>query len=133
VGGLWQALTLPFFGKYDDYGSVKDVEEGTGAPINRVVLGKSVTDVLRIAREMRKPPRMNLRGYWGETDLRLMMVHSEVWQLLTSECRTPRGDQTDAHAEAERIPEFLEFARNMSAEFAGYPVFGVDRRIRFLP
>jgi len=117
-GAVWQTLSLPFFGVYDDYGSVKDVEEGTGGPINRAVLGKTAAEILKQARETRKPPRLNLRGYWGETDLRLMMVHSQVWQLLTSECRTPRGDEIITHDEEGRMLEFLDFVRKQSEEYA---------------
>jgi len=127
-GAVWQTLSLPFFGTYDDYGSVNDVEPGTGDAINHVVLRKDVADILKLTRETRKPPRMDLKGFWGETDLRLMMVHSEVWHLLTAECRTLRGDKILAHEEAERVPAFLDFVRKQSEDYvkrmmpAGTPV-----------
>jgi len=116
-GGVWQTLSLPFFGVYDDYGLVKDVEPGTGDAINKALLRKDVTALLTEVRDTRKPPRMNLKGFWGETDLRLMMVHSEVWQLLTADCETPRGDKIVAHSEEARMQEFLDFVRKQSEDY----------------
>jgi len=116
TGAAWKTISLPFYGAYDGLGSVRDVEEGAPGPTNRAVLGRSVTDFLKEAEETGQPPKVSHHSLGDDCEVRLMMVHSEVWHRLSGECRTPQGQHVQTYLEERRIPEFIEFVRDLSRE-----------------
>src|SRR5262245_43244010 len=105
VNSIWEPLTLPIRGKYDDYGSIEDIEEGGVSDaffaaldrraIEREVGENSVHDVA-VARGMSRKDwlqalwegRVQVKGrHQPVVEVVQTMIREDVWQCLVARSR----------------------------------------------
>lgn len=111
---LWQPVSLPFEGAYDDYGSVELGEHAIADASLRNVAGIGLAELLDIGREGDEHEAV-LGGPYGKSKLKLMLVHREVYDRMTASA--PRTVGPDAVA-AEEEPELLAFLDAMEESHA---------------
>ncbi len=82
-GALYQTISLPFFGIYDDYGSI-ELEDTTHAdPIFKFLTGRSVTELITAIGEDRDTHTdLDLGSPYGKHPMHLMLVHRGIFDKL---------------------------------------------------
>lgn len=111
----WQAISLPFSGRYNDYGFVQDIEPRYADISLRASCGVPFAVLARSA-ETGKGIQVDLGGLGGKSKLMVMLVHAAVFERLSSATITSFGKRVDFSIEEARIPEFLEIAARASAK-----------------
>lgn len=111
----WQAVSLPFSGRYNDYGFAQDINPGQADVSLRASCGVPFAE-LADAAEKGKALEVDLGGLGGKSRLMVMFVHAAVYERLSSSTVTAFGKKIDFSIEEARIPEFLDIAARASAK-----------------
>lgn len=128
-GAVWQTLSLPFAGRYNDYGFVEDVEERLAGVTLMASTRRAFADIVKAGlREgeghdwtvTAKMPRP-----FEDTVLMAMFVHAPLWEKLSSSTSTPYGREIRYEEEAGRIDELIDaLDKAAEAEQRRRPEFG---------
>jgi hypothetical protein len=106
-GAVWQTVSLPFTGTYDDYGFVDNIDPrfagvsmkgACGVPFDKIVTAAKNGD--GVDADMPHP--------FGKSSLKAMFVHQDVWERLSSKTRSNLGRDILIGDEVARIGEFIE-------------------------
>jgi hypothetical protein len=111
----WQAVSLPFSGRYNDYGFAQDIDPRQADVSLRASCGVPFAE-LASAAENGKGLEVDLGSLGGKSRLMVMFVHAAVYERLSSSTVTAFGRKVDFSVEEARIPEFLEIAARASAK-----------------
>lgn len=111
---IWQAVSLPFEGSYDDYGSVELGEHALADASLRATSGIGLSELLDIGREGENHEAA-FGGPFGKSELKLMLVHKEVFERMTASA--PRTVGPDAVAADEELA-LLRFVEAIEEEHA---------------
>jgi len=112
---LWQPVSLPFEGTYDDYGSVDLGEHALADASLANVAGIGLGELLDIGRNGGEHEAA-FGGPFGRSKLKLMLVHREVYERMASSApRTVGPDAVAAEEEAGLLP-FLDVMEKSHAE-----------------
>jgi hypothetical protein len=109
-GTVWQAVSLPFHGTYDGYGSVELAETGNEVAdaMAKLVTGRTLGDTLGIGKEGDDPSEGAAKGM----TLRLTLVHRGLFDRLSSE--------EGGHVLAEEVGKVAGYLSAMRASHAGH-------------
>lgn len=129
-GEIYQTISLAFEGTYDDYGGIDVTESALADQLMMALVGKTVAQVIEDGRE--EGTTIDLHGLGGVSPVRMMMVHKEIWDRLSS--ATTYNDkpilfeeERKAHLEmlelwdkisTSRVPAAIKGQPGMTFEFA---------------
>jgi hypothetical protein len=117
---FWQALSLPFRGRYNDYGYIDKIVHAHASISLKAATGADFS-ALEKAAENGEDLEIDLEWPYGKSKLMTMFVHADVFDALTA--KTPgRWGDTDTHysIEAERFDEFLADAARLAGGCTGF-------------
>jgi hypothetical protein len=111
---FWQALSLPFRGRYNDYGFIDRIDRAH-APVTLKAATGTDFSALEMAAEKGKDLEVDLEWPYGKSKFMTMFVHADVFEALTA--KTPGhwgGADTHYSIEAARFDEFLDDAARLA-------------------
>jgi hypothetical protein len=102
----WQAVSLPFRGRYDDYGFVEKIELAHAGTSLEATTGIPFSQIAQAA-EDGEDVEIDLGGPYGKSKLMTMFVHADVFEALTAKAPGHFGSDRRYDSEAARLDEFL--------------------------
>lgn len=122
-GEVHQTISLQFEGTYEDYGSIEPTQSEVADILMRGLVGKTVPEVLEALSEG-NDLTIDLGIVGGVSPIRLMMVHKDVWDLMTRGAKPPVRSPVEFASESSQHLEFLEFwAKQSKARMKELPSF----------
>ncbi|WP_456749065.1 hypothetical protein [Bradyrhizobium sp. USDA 4341] len=117
----WQALSLPFRGRYDDYGFAEKIDHAH-APISLKAATGAEFAVIENAAKKGEDIEVDLGWPYGKSKLMTMFVHADVFEALTAKTPGLWGPAETLYAnEAARFDEFLVDATRLAGGGTGKP------------
>ena len=116
-GSVWQAMSLPFRGDYDEYGYLNNLEDRSAGISLKTACGVTLEQFSEAAQGGKELKVRLPHPFAAESELMLMLVHAEIYDRLSGSTVTPYGRQIDFQEELGRLDEFLDVEKKAMNDY----------------
>lgn len=107
-GATWQVISLPFYGTYNDYGSI-NLTDSKAADVlfQQFNHGLTVAELIEQSAHRELDLNLDLGHPYGRNPMKLMLMHRDLYDQLSAKGKI-RWTPTTLEEQLERIPYFME-------------------------